>query len=125
MVCVVDDTPSELRRIVESLNSQRNPAEVLAIGIRQFDRGELKTLVPSVVGQTSQAQLRKTGGESQWDETTLLKKLEERGDRVGQQAVREVLDWARRSDLKLWWARGATDGPVLPGLRHRGTDYWP
>jgi hypothetical protein len=125
MVFVADDIPPELRRIVEFLNSQMSPADVFAIEIRQFVRGELKTLVPSVVGETSQAQLRKTGGESQWDETSLLKKLEERGDRVGQQVVHDVLDWASRRDLKLWWGRGATDGSVLPGLRHRGTEYWP
>jgi hypothetical protein len=124
MVFAADEIPPELWRIVEFLNSQMDPAELLAIEIRQFVRGELRTLVPSVIGQTSQAELRKTGSGSQWDETTLLKKLEERDDRVGQQVIRDVLDWARRRDLQLWWGRGTTDGSVLPGLRHRGTEYW-
>jgi hypothetical protein len=52
MVFVADEIPDELRRIVEFLNSQMDPAEVLAVEIRQFVGEKLKTLVPRVIGQT-------------------------------------------------------------------------
>ena len=41
-----------VRRVVESLNSQMDPAEVLAVEVKQFVGENLKTLVPRVVGQT-------------------------------------------------------------------------
>ena len=38
MLFVADEIPKELRRIVEFLNEQMNPAEVLAVEIKQFIR---------------------------------------------------------------------------------------
>jgi hypothetical protein len=55
MVFVADLVPPELRRIVEFLNGQMSPAEVLAIEIRQFTGSNVTTLVPTVIGQTAQA----------------------------------------------------------------------
>ncbi len=50
-----DAIPTELRRIVEFLNQQMDPAEVLAVEIKQYasQDSNLKTLVPRVVGQTT------------------------------------------------------------------------
>jgi hypothetical protein len=52
MLFVADVVPPELRRIVEFLNEQMDPAEVLALEIRQYGKGELRTLVPRIIGQT-------------------------------------------------------------------------
>lgn len=54
MVFVADMIPPELRRIVEFLNGQMYPAEVLAIEIKQFAGLGVVTLVPTVIGQTAQ-----------------------------------------------------------------------
>lgn len=61
MVFVADVIPSELRRIVEFLNGQMDPAEVLAVEIKQFVGQGLKTLVPRVIGQTAEAERKKSG----------------------------------------------------------------
>ena len=57
LLFVADQIPPSLRRIVEFLNRQMNPAEVLAVEIKQFaptgDTPE-RTLVPRVIGQTEQ-----------------------------------------------------------------------
>jgi len=48
-----------------------DPVEVLAIEVHQYVGKGLKTLVPRVIGQTAEAQARKSGtmGVSpQWDE---------------------------------------------------------
>ncbi|MGO9004488.1 MAG: hypothetical protein ACLQIQ_19955 [Beijerinckiaceae bacterium] len=55
MLFVADSIPIELRRIVEFLNKQMHPAEVLAIELRQFSGEGLKTLVPMVFGQTQES----------------------------------------------------------------------
>ncbi len=58
LLFVADRIPPSLRRIIEFLNRQMNPAEVLAVEIRQFapsSDAPLRTLVPRVIGQTEQA----------------------------------------------------------------------
>jgi hypothetical protein len=59
LVFVADEIPPELRRIVEFLNAQMDPAEILAVEIRQYVGSGMKTLVPRVVGQTAAASQRK------------------------------------------------------------------
>lgn len=59
MVFVADDIPSELRRIVEFLNEQMAPAEVLALSVKQYTGDDLKTFVPRVIGQTAAAEKKK------------------------------------------------------------------
>ena len=66
MVFVADSIPKELRRIVEFLNEQMTPAEVLAVEIRNYvsATGE-RTLVPSLVGATERAQANKAATRQQ------------------------------------------------------------
>jgi len=52
MIFIADEIPPELRRVIEFLNGQMDPAEVLAIEVKQFVGEGMKTLVPRVVGQT-------------------------------------------------------------------------
>ncbi len=56
LLFVSDRIPTELRRIVEFLNGQMNPAEVLALEVKQYvgleEGSQLRTLVPRVIGQT-------------------------------------------------------------------------
>lgn len=62
LVFVADEIPLSLRRIVEFLNRQMSPAEVLAIEIRQYapaNDSPMRTLVPRVIGQTEHARQRK------------------------------------------------------------------
>ena len=61
LVFVADEIPAELRRIVEFMNGQMDPAEVLAVEIKQYVGGESRVLVPRVMGQTVEAQRKKSG----------------------------------------------------------------
>ncbi len=62
MLFVADVIPKELRRIIEFLNEQMDPAEVLGIELRHFVGHDVKTLVPRVIGQTAAAELKKAAG---------------------------------------------------------------
>ncbi len=53
LVFVADEIPSELRRIIEFLNEQMDPAEVLGLEVRQYVGEGSKVLVPRVVGLTA------------------------------------------------------------------------
>ena len=59
LVFVADELPAELQRVIEFLNVQMSPAEVIGIEVRQYVGQGLKTLVPRVLGQTAEAQQRK------------------------------------------------------------------
>lgn len=59
MIFVADYIPHDLKRIIEFLNMQMDPAEVLGIEVKQFTDGTLCTITPVVVGQTSIAEARK------------------------------------------------------------------
>jgi hypothetical protein len=87
LLFVADQIPKELRRVIEFLNLQMNPAEVLGVEIRQYAGQNLRTLVPSVVGQTAEAQQRKTVGPStprrnDWSWETFLTDLQISPDRI-------------------------------------------
>ncbi len=61
MVFVADKIAKELRRIVEFLNEQMRPAEVLAIEVEQFaNPNGMRTLVPRLLGNTERAQIAKS-----------------------------------------------------------------
>lgn len=123
MVFVADIIPPELRSIVEFLNAQMDPAEVLALEIKQYVGGGLKTLVPRVYGQTEGArQKQPRGAGKQWDEPSFFAEAERRvPNSVG--VLRRVLEWARARDLRLSWGRGTLDGSLSPVLDHAGESY--
>ncbi|MEW6581818.1 MAG: hypothetical protein AB1416_03575 [Actinomycetota bacterium] len=58
LVFVADEIPPELARVIEFLNGQMSPAEVLGIEVKQYIGEDLKTLVPSVVGRTARREAR-------------------------------------------------------------------
>lgn len=64
LLFVADDIPRELRRIVEFLNEQMRPAEVLAVQVEHYEAADgTRTLVPKVIGATERATAAKSVGE--------------------------------------------------------------
>ena len=59
MIFVADVIPMELLHIIEFLNGQMDPAQVMALEVRQFVGQGLTALVPKVVGQTAAALQKK------------------------------------------------------------------
>lgn len=80
MVFVADEIPLELARVVEFLHAQMDPAEVLAVEVKQFANDSLQTLVPRLIGQTAEAQIKKAAGsiQRQWNESAFFQELEQR-----------------------------------------------
>jgi hypothetical protein len=117
LIFIADEIPPELRRVVEFLNSQMDPAEVLAIEVKQFVGENLKTLVPRVLGQTETARQKKSAdrGESrQWDEASFFSDLSQRRGEQEAAVARSLLEWAKGHGLRIWWGRGKQDGSFFP-----------
>ena len=74
LLFVADEIPSELKQIVEFLNQQMNPAEVLDIEIKQYTGQEQSTFVPRVIGQSLKTVSAKQS-KKQWDESLFLDEI--------------------------------------------------
>lgn len=104
LLFVADDIPPELRRVVEFLNAQMDPAEVLAIEIKQYVGHQLTTLVPRVVGQTAEARQKRSSvgrAGASWNESSFFTALAAHGDEHVITAVHKVLAWARDRSLRI------------------------
>jgi hypothetical protein len=115
MLFVADQIPEELKRIVEFLNEQMDPAEVLAIEVKQFADGLTQALVPKVIGQTSDAMARKQVLPGrQWDEASFFEALQE-AHASTVDVARKLLAWfVEQSIDDTWWGRGSTYGSFVP-----------
>ena len=134
MVFVADLIPNELKRVVEFLNVQMDPAQGLAVEIRQYVGEKLRPLVPRVIGQTAEAEKknsvrgrpRNNGPEDAFigeveqvapslleQQQELLKRLraiegfEPRFDGTGKSATYKV--WLTQDDANLLWVFGKGD----------------
>ncbi len=117
MVFLADVIPSELRRVVEFLNGQMDPAEVVAVEVKQFIGDGLQSLVPRVLGHTATAQRRKAGATRpgrQWDEGTFLEDLEARHGSGPARTAKNLLSWVADRGHRVWWGKGSQNGSFFP-----------
>ena len=94
-----------------------DPAEVLAIEVKQFVGENLKTLVPRVVGQTEDGSPEEEvdrGESRQWDEASFFLDLSQRRGEQEAAVARRLLEWANKHGLRVWWGQGKKDGSFFP-----------
>jgi hypothetical protein len=111
MLFVADVIPAELRRVVEFLNQQMDPAQVLALELRQFEGQGLRTLVPRVYGQTEEAQAKKSSGVSTrrvWDKETFLAELDRKCDAQARSIAGKIAQWMEDRADSVRYGTGAT-----------------
>ena len=117
MLFVADEIPRELRRVVEFLNEQMDPAEVLAVEIRQYLGGGLKTLVPRIIGQTQEAKDKKSVASGKnWDEPSFFDDLIKRRGAQEAEIARHIWEWAKDHKTGIQWGRGRQTGSFTPVL---------
>lgn len=126
LLFVADVIPPELRRVVEFLNAQMDPAQVLALEITQYAGEGLKTLVPRVIGQTVEALSKKassSGEQRRWDETSFFERITEQSGSDVALVARHLLDWATKNApiVWVWWGRGKRDGSFIPCVNGQST----
>jgi hypothetical protein len=114
--------PIELRRVVEFLNEQMDPAEVLAIEIRQFISGtKLRTLVPTIYGHTQEAARKRVGIPQRWDEGRFFDKLGEKSTPKEMEIAHQIYDWMRNGgEREVEFGVGKENGSVYPLVRIQG-----
>jgi hypothetical protein len=129
LLFVADIIPRELRRVVEFLNAQMSPAEVLAIELRQYQGENLRTLVPMVIGQTQAAIQGKNSTSAApqrtWDEVSFIEALRERTTEDGMIAARVLIDWIKSKADEVTFNTGATFGSISSTFRRGGSECRP
>ncbi|ESX23421.1 hypothetical protein [Mesorhizobium sp. LSJC264A00] len=121
LLFVADHIPTELRRIVEFLNVQMNPAEVLALELRQFAGEGLRTIVPMVFGQTREAVGRKEVVKgTRWTEDRLIAAFEDKYSVEEVAVAKALFEWMKGTGLPLVFGTGRENGSVYPLLKPQG-----
>jgi hypothetical protein len=121
LLFVADVIPMELRRIVEFLNEQMDPVEVLAIELRQFVSNDLKTIVPTVYGQTQATATKRARSTQRWDETSLFEKLSRTVGERELAVARQIYGWMGKNGKRpLVFGTGKENGSVYPVFKPGG-----
>ena len=119
LLIIADTIPKELQRIIEFLNEQMTPAEILGLEIKQFTGQDQKTLVPRVIGMTSNAQTvkgKQNGVEEHWTEESFFTELLNQRGPQETEAARKLLDWIKPKVSFLYYGIGKR-GSVAPILK--------
>ncbi|HEX2077130.1 MAG TPA: hypothetical protein VHG08_05460 [Longimicrobium sp.] len=122
LVFVADVIPPSLKAIIEFLNGQMEPAEVLGVEVRQYVGGEMKTLVPRVIGQTAAAARKKPQGEV-WTLPRFRDRLREKKGEAAVAVADRIVEWAHGRMPDFWFGRGTADGSIVPRLWINGRRY--
>jgi len=126
LVFVADEISAEMRRVVEFLNEQMDPVEVLALEIKQYvSQDGLKTLVPRVIGQTAEAQQKKSSATRErrrWDEASFFAEIKARRGADEAQMAKAIYLWAKSQEpeVQIHWGTGDTYGGFVAQLPQKG-----
>jgi hypothetical protein len=129
LVFVADQIPGELRRVIEFLNGQMI-AEVLGIEVKQYVGEGVRTLVPRVIGQTAEVEVRKgrrslSSPGRRWDEESLFADLEAKRGADESRAARDLYDWTLEQGMRAVFGAGKQDGSWTPVVLANGREYAP
>lgn len=126
LLFIADKIPKELQRIIEFLNEQMTPAEVLGLEIKQYGNDAIKTLVPRVIGQTSSAQIKKGSKVyNQWTEETFFEELERRNGKAIRNIAYKMLKYFQTRTSRIWYGKGKRSGSLVPVIDKGDMSFFP
>ncbi len=127
MLIISDTIPKELKRIIEFLNEQMTPSEILGLEIKQFiGEGNIKTLVPRIIGHTATAENTKSikSIARNWDEETFFEELGKKCTLEEIQVVKKLYAWAKTNCSIIKFGDGKKMGSVYFKLLHAGFEHF-
>lgn len=92
LLFVADTVPPELEAVIEFLNRKMPDLEVLGVEIRQYVGEGLRTLVPRVVGRTTEKREGRLPRRI-WDRESFVSALEERNSEEEVDVARRLMKW--------------------------------
>ena len=116
LIILADEIPKRLQRVIEFLNNQFDPCEVLGIEIRHYtaDNG-MRMVAPRVIGQTAILERRKGKSSKQkWTRETFLFEMTKNRPDEEIEVIERILAWVEKNKLRIWWGKGSTGGSFVP-----------
>jgi hypothetical protein len=112
MMFVADEIPESLRRIIEFLNIQMSPAEVLGVEVPQYVGKEGTAYVPTLVGRTAAARSKKitASGGQLWERDLFLDTARARCNDKQYAIIVKLLDQILAAQGKVVWGQGSQLG---------------
>jgi len=132
MVFVADHVPPELQSIVEFLNGQLRTAEVLAVEVKQYLGQGVRSMVPRVIGQTTEAVQAKrtdTGRSRKADEESFFLELAaQKGPDAAAnlEAITAIYEWCKiNMPVSRWgWHNPSAQFNAYAGVEHQGNVHY-
>ncbi|HEY1780020.1 MAG TPA: hypothetical protein VGG79_06245 [Roseiarcus sp.] len=126
MVFVADRIHQELRRIIEFLNEQMTPAELLAIEVAQFTAHGMRLLTPRLIGATERAITAKAISPSKppIDEEGWLQTLRQLKGEEAARNAEKLLVWFKQQGF-ITGVTDSQDAIFARLVRPNGKPTWP
>ena len=100
LLVIADEIPNRLQNILEFINRNMESVEILSVEIKQYTKDDVTTLVSRVIGQSIEAQSKKssrTGGEQVLDKKTFFENLTE----PGKEFFDKLFRFTKQENLKI------------------------
>ncbi len=117
IVFFMEESPTELRSIVDFLNKQMQRSEILIVEARQYEREGLKVVVPVLFGYTEDARkikrsvtIKTAGTRKQWDKTSFLDDARGRLGEGHAQSLEAIHDQSLALGYEIVWGTGQSMG---------------
>jgi hypothetical protein len=111
LVFLADTLPQPLVRVIEFLNEQMSPAEVLGVEVKQYISDSQTAYVPRVVGRTSRAiDQKETVAGRQWNRASFLEEARHGCGGAERAYIETLFAHVDEHGEKLSWGKGASPG---------------
>lgn len=117
IVFFLEESPIELRTVVDFLNGQMERSEVLLVEARQYTTGDRRVVVPSLFGYTEQARLIKrsvsvasASSRRKWDRDSFFADAARKLSPSEVQAMTDLYDSATGLGCAIAWGTGKDNG---------------
>lgn len=119
LIFYMEQSPYELRSIVEFLNKQMQRSEVLIVEAKTFEDSGGVVLVPSLFGYTEEARRVKerkvtvsSRSSRKWDRASFLEEIENKLPEDHVSAIKSLLSYIEGAEFEIRWGRGRARGSI-------------
>ena len=117
IVFFMEDSPFELRSVVDFLNKQMERSEVLLVEARLFEKDGYKVVAPSLFGYTEEARrvkrtvsVKTSTSRKKWDEPSFLDDANNKLDQSSNEAVIKLYEFCKSAKCEIKWGTGFVNG---------------
>lgn len=116
LVFFMEESPPELKSVVDFLNKQMERSEVLLVEARQYEHKGNKIIIPTLFGFTEEArQVKKTvsittGQRRKWDKESFFNEAKRRLTENQVSAIKQLFDKSQELKCEISWGTGKISG---------------